>query len=92
MMGVVLNEIHNTLPKCLDEIDSGLKICDSLGVVAYASRTKSAMHMLQEEQLAETFFKIENAVRMGEWSSAENQFNSILNETTDILNSIKEAV
>jgi hypothetical protein len=92
MMGVVLNEIYHNLPNCLSEINSSLKSNDSLGVVTYASRAKSALQMIREDQLALAFSSIEDSAKRGEMRLAENTFSSVFNTTLERIKGIKEAV
>jgi HPt (histidine-containing phosphotransfer) domain-containing protein len=92
MMGVVLNEIYHNIPNCLSEINTSLKSNDSLGIVTYASRAKSALSMLREDQLALAFMNIELSARNGEMSLAENTFSSVFDNTLSRINSMKEAV
>ncbi|MDP4630079.1 MAG: hypothetical protein NWQ44_09105 [Flavobacteriales bacterium] len=92
MMGVVLNEIYYTLPKCLSEIDSGLKNNDSLGVVTYATRAKSALLMIREDQLAQAFNQIEISARNGEMKLAEITFIEAFNTALSCISIMKEAV
>ena len=92
MMGVVLNEIYYTLPKCLSEIDSGLKNNDSLGVVTYAIRAKSALLMIREDQLASAFSTIEDSAKKGEMTIAENTFSNVFNTTLARISNMQETV
>jgi hypothetical protein len=92
MMGVVLNEIYYNLPKCLSEIDSGLKSNGSLGVVTYAARAKSALLMIREDQLAQAFNRIEISARNGEMKLAEITFIDAFNDTLSCISSMKEAI
>lgn len=92
MMGVVLNEIYYTLPKCLSEIDSSIKFNDSHGVVTYAARAKSALLMIREDQLALAFSNIEDSAKKGEMTLAENTFTGVFNNTLSRISSMKEAV
>jgi hypothetical protein len=92
MMGVVLNEIYYTLPKCISEIDSSIKFNDSHGVVTYAARAKSALLMIREDQLAQAFNQIEISARNGEMKLAEITFIGAFNQTLARITSMKEAV
>ena len=92
MMGVVLNEIFHNLPNCLAEIKSSLKTNDSIGVVTYASRAKSALQMIREDQLAQAFNNIEISARKGEMKLAEITFIDAFNHTLSRITSMKEAV
>ena len=92
MMGVVLNEIYHNLPNCLSEINTSLKLNDSHGVVTYASRAKSALHMIREDQLALAFSSIENSARMGEMISAESTFLGVFNTALSRISNMKEMV
>lgn len=92
MMDVVLKEIFQILPKCLSEISSSLQINDSLGVITFAARAKSAFFMLREEKLANSFQMIEDYARKGEMSSAKNLFSSDYDETLNKLKLVQEAV
>jgi hypothetical protein len=92
MMGVVLNEIYHNIPNCLSEINASLKSNDSLGVVTYASRAKSALSILREDELALAFTNIERSARNGEMSLAENTFSSVFATTLSRISSMKEAV
>jgi hypothetical protein len=92
MMGVVLNEIFQNLPNCLSEINSSLKTNDSIGVVTYASRAKSALLMIREDQLAQAFDHIEISARNGEMHLAEITFIDAFNHTLARMNSMKDAV
>jgi len=92
MMGVVLNEIFHNIPNCLSEIETGLKTNDAIGVVAYASRAKSALHMIREDQLANAFHHIETSAKSGELTLAENTFSNVFTATLDRITSMKEAV
>jgi hypothetical protein len=91
MMGVVLNEIYYNLPNCLSELNASLKSNDSFGVVTYASRAKSALQMLREDQLALIFSSIEDSAKRGELRLAENTFSSVFNTTLTRITNIKEA-
>lgn len=55
MMGVVLTQINQNIPNCIAEIESGVQQLDSIRVVTYAGRAKSAFSMLREEQTAQAF-------------------------------------
>jgi hypothetical protein len=92
MMRVVIHEIFQSLPICLSEINSSLQTNDSLGVITFAARAKSAFLMLREEKLANSFQRIEEYARKGEMSSAKNIFTSHYNETLSTLKLIQEAV
>ena len=92
MMGVVLNEIFHNLPDCLAEINSSLKTNDSIGVATYASRAKSALLMIREDQLAQAFDHIEISARNGEMNLAKFTFVDAFNRTLARINSMKEAV
>jgi HPt (histidine-containing phosphotransfer) domain-containing protein len=92
MMGVVLNEIFHNIPNCLSEIHSSIKAKDSLGVVTYASRAKSALSILREEQLVQAFIIIEKSARNGQMSIAEDTFSGIFDTTLSRISSMKEAV
>jgi len=92
MMGVVLNEIFHNLPNCLAEINSSLKTNDSIGVVTYASRAKSALLMIREDQLAQAFHHIEISARNGEMKLAEITFFDAFNNTLSRITGMKEAV
>jgi len=92
MMGVVLNEIFQSLTVCLSEINSSLQSNDSLGVITFATRAKSAFLMLREEKLANSFQMIEEHARKGQMSSAKNIFTSDYDETLSALKLIQEAV
>jgi HPt (histidine-containing phosphotransfer) domain-containing protein len=92
MMGVVLHEILHNLPKCLAEINSSICKNDSLGVITFASRAKSACAMLREEQLVQSFQMIEDYARKGELSSAKNLFSDEFNDTLVKLQLIKKSV
>ena len=91
MMGVILNEIYHKLPTCLSEINASLKSNDSIGVVTYASRAKSALHMIREDQLAKAFMTIEDLARNSEMALAENTFSSVFSTTLDRITQMKEA-
>lgn len=92
MMGIVLNEIYHNLPNCLSEINTSLKLNDSYGVVTYASRAKSALLMIREDQLALAFSSIENSARMGEMISAESTFMGVFNTALSRISNMKETV
>lgn len=92
MMEVLLDEIFNKLPNCLAEINSSLKTNDSVGVVTYASRAKSALVMIREDQLAQAFNHIEISARNGKMNLAELTFIDAFNRTLARINSLKEAV
>lgn len=92
MMGVVLKEIVQTLPKCLAEISSCISLNDTLGVVTYSLRAKSAFFILREDRLVESFQKMEDFARKGEMSSVQNLFTAELNNTLVKLELIEEAV
>jgi HPt (histidine-containing phosphotransfer) domain-containing protein len=92
MMGVLLNEIYHNLPNCLAEINSSLKTNDATGVVTYASRAKSALLMIREDQLALAFSNIEDSAKKGEMTLAENTFTGVFNNTLSRISSMKEAV
>ena len=92
MMGVVLNEIFHNLPNCLAEINSSLKTNDSIGVVTYASRAKSALLMIREDRLAQAFHHIEISARNGEMKHAEITFFDAFNNTLSRITGMKEAV
>lgn len=77
MMGVVLNEIYHNIPNSLSEIETSFQKNDSLGVVTYASRAKSAFSMLREEKLVLAFQNIIIAASQGEMSSAQEIFFSV---------------
>jgi hypothetical protein len=92
MMGVVLNEIFQSLPKCLAEINSSIRSKDSLGVITFSARAKSAFYMLREEKLANSFQRIEDFARNGEMSSAEILFTTEIADTMIKLQLIQKAV
>jgi HPt (histidine-containing phosphotransfer) domain-containing protein len=92
MMGVLLNELFQNIPNCMSEINSSLLAKDPLGVATYASRAKSAMHILREDQLAEAFSKIEQSARNGKLSVAESTFSNIHKTTISRINNIQESV
>jgi hypothetical protein len=91
MMRVVIHEIFQSLPICLSEINSSLQTNDSLGVITFAARAKSAFLMLRDEKLANSFQMIEEHARKGQMSSAKNIFTSDYEETLSALKLIKEA-
>jgi HPt (histidine-containing phosphotransfer) domain-containing protein len=92
MMGVVLNEIYHNIPNCLSEINASLKSNDSLGVVTYAARAKSALSILREDQLTQAFSEIEISARNGEMKLAEITFSSVFTNTLSRITSMKESV
>lgn len=92
MMGVVLNEIFHNLPNCLSEINNSLKIKDATGVVTFASRAKSALHMIREDQLASAFSTIEDSAKKGEMTIAENTFSNVFNTTLARISNMQETV
>lgn len=92
MMGVVLNEIYHNLPNCLSELKASITSNDSLGVITYAARAKSALQMIREDQLALAFSSIEDSAKRGEMNLAENTFSSVFNTTLSRIRSMKEAV
>jgi hypothetical protein len=92
MMGIVLNELFQNIPNCMSEINSSLISKDSMGVVTYASRAKSALHILREDQLAEAFSIIEQSAKNGHMSIAESTFSSICGDTLSRMNKIQESV
>jgi hypothetical protein len=92
MMGVVLNEIFQSLPKCISEINSSISKKDSLSVITFSARAKSAFYMLREEKLAKVFQRIEDFARNGEMSSAENLFATEFTDTIVKLQLIQKAV
>ncbi len=92
MKGVVLNEIFQSLPKCLSEINSSIRKKDSLGVITFCARAKSAFSMLREEKLANSFQRIEDFARNGEMSSAEILFTTEFADTIVKLQLIQKAV
>lgn len=92
MMRVVICEIFQNLPISLSEINSSLQTNDSLGVITFAARAKSAFLMLREEKLANSFQMIEDFARKGEMTSAKNLFSSDYDETLNTLKLIQEAV
>jgi hypothetical protein len=92
MMGVVLNEISHNVPHCLNEINSSLNAKDTLGVVTFASRARSAFSILREDKLAEAFMNIERSARNGEMSEAQVLFSNIFPVTLSCIHSIQTAV
>ena len=92
MMGVVLHELFQNIPHCMSEINSSLQCKDSIGVVTYAARAKSALHILREDQLAEAFMSIEQSARNGQMSGAESTFSSVCNTTLSRINALQESV
>lgn len=83
MMGVVINEIQHTLPRCISEIELSIQKNDHLGVITFAARAKSAFYMLREDRLANSFQKIEDCARKGEMSRVKDLFTAELNQTAD---------
>lgn len=92
MMGIVLNEIYQNLPTCITEIDASLKTNDSLGVVSFAARAKSALLLIKKDILALAFLNIEESARKGEMTLAKNTFNSTFYSTLTFISDIKEFV
>jgi HPt (histidine-containing phosphotransfer) domain-containing protein len=92
MMGIVLNELFQNIPNCMSEINSSLISKDSMGVVTYASRAKSALSILREDQLAKAFMSIEHSARNGQMSVAESTFSSVCNTTLSRINAMQESV
>lgn len=92
MMGLVLNEIYHNIPNCLSEINASLKSTNSLGVVTYASRAKSALSLLREDELALAFTDIERSARNGDMLLAKKTFSSVFATTLSRISSMKEAV
>ena len=92
MMGTVLNEIFQSIPKSLAEINSSILSNDYLGVITFAPRVKSAFSMLGEAQLALTFEAIEVSARKGEMSAVKDLFEAALHESVGKIHIIQEGV
>ena len=92
MMGVVLNEIYHNLPNCLSELNASLKSNDSLGVVTYAARAKSALQMIRENQLALAFSSVKDSAKKSKMALAETTFSGVFNTTLERIKGMKEAV
>lgn len=78
MMAVVLNHINHTIPNCFSEIEIGLAENDSIRIVTFANRAKSAFNMLREDQFSKAFQNIILAASRGELSTVKEIFSTIL--------------
>lgn len=92
MMSVVLNKVLQNIPHCLNQINSCMQANDNLGVITYASRAKSALSLIREDQLVNAFHKITLTARNGELSAMRELVDTTYTETLGTLCALKEAV
>jgi len=92
MMSIVLSNVFQNIPHCLNQINSCMQANDKLGVITYASRAKSAFSLIREEQLVMAFHKIALTARDGELSTIREFVSATHTDTLGKLSALKEAV